>query len=555
MRRRIATWYPWVVGLLGLALLGWRLFFSPASADVVRGEYLALLLLFGVLEIYRMPIRGGVASRITMIPVVTAVIIGGDLAASLISLGGLFTLVRGRRALATALFNSGTYALASIAAGAAASLAGKSVSGPTIGLDLTGPTIFTAVYFLVTSFVTGVYALLRNMGIKSADQLLNIGMQFGFVVLSMSLGMSMALTYQSLGTTSLYFLCTMLSMSAYLMSLGARVTSNREGLFNLYKAATSINGALTLREVFERANAFTKTLIQQDFAWLSLPPGSDDGTLSVAYTSSSGAVDLERATTHLLTLRTNETDRLEGRPHVWTRDEDSSSQTYFAWSAVTPLHLGKQFLGEFGMASLSVPSEVSSEKLQLLAVLSSHLALAVDNALKFERATMLASTDPLTGLYNYRQFQSLFRDAISRAEKAGGDISLIYVDLDHFREINNTYGHQIGDEALRGIATVIRASCRDGDLVCRPGGDEFTVILPGVPRDTARMIAGRIKENLINMRLEVGLPDPLVSAIGASVGVATYPEDGADVDTLVKKADADMYLSKTKGGGGLYPTA
>ncbi len=502
-----------------------------------------------------MPIRGGVAARISMIPVVTAVIIGGDLAALFISLGGLFTLARGRRALAAALFNSGTYALASIAAGATASLAGQSVSAPTTGLDLTGPTIYTAAYFVVTSLVTGVYALLRNSGIKSAGQLLNMGIHFGVVVLSMSLGISMALTYQSLGITSLYFLCAMLSMLAYLMSLGARVTSNREGLFNLYKAASSINEALTLKEVFERANAFTKTLIQQDFAWLSLPPGSDDGTLSVAYTSSSEAVDLERATGHLVTLRTDEVDRIEGKPHVWTRDEHGSSQGYFAWSAVTALHLGKQFLGEFGMASLSVPSEVSSEKLQLLAVLSSHLALAVDNALKFERATMLASTDPLTGLYNYRQFQSLLRDAISRADKVDADVSLIYVDLDHFREINNTYGHQIGDEALREIAAVIRASCRDRDLVCRPGGDEFTVILPGVPKDTARIIAGRIKENLSNMKLEVGLPDPLASAIGASVGVATCPEDGADVETLVRKADADMYLSKTKGGGGAYPTA
>ena len=309
-----------------------------------------------------------------------------------------------------------------------------------------------------------------------------------------------------------------------------------------------------MKEVFERAHEFTKTLIQQDFAWLSLPTGDEGGTLAVAYTSFSGTVDLERATAHVMALRANEEDRQSGDPYVWTRDQSDSSPGYFGWATVTALHLGKQFLGEFGLASLSAPQDVSSEKLQLLAVLSSHLALAVDNALKFERATMLAFTDPLTGLYNYRQFQNLLRESIARAEKTESSVSVIYVDLDYFREVNNTYGHQAGDEALRAIGKVIRVSCRDKDLVCRPGGDEFTVILPGVPKDKARVVAGRIKENLSNMKLEVGLAEPLVSVIGASVGVSTYPEDGADVDTLVRKADADMYASKTEGGRGAYPT-
>jgi diguanylate cyclase (GGDEF)-like protein len=163
---------------------------------------------------------------------------------------------------------------------------------------------------------------------------------------------------------------------------------------------------------------------------------------------------------------------------------------------------------------------------------------------------MLAFTDPLTGLYNYRQFQSLFRDSILRAEKTGSQVSLIYVDLDYFRDVNNSYGHQVGDEALKGIAKVIRSSCRDNDIVCRPGGDEFTVILPGVAKDNARTVAARVKENIAAASLEVGLPEPLLAVVGASVGVSTYPEDGSDIDTLVKKADLDMYTSKSEDGQG-----
>jgi GGDEF domain-containing protein len=142
-----------------------------------------------------------------------------------------------------------------------------------------------------------------------------------------------------------------------------------------------------------------------------------------------------------MALRAPDVGREPGDQFIWTKDQANGSQSYFAWVTSTTLHLGKQFLGEFGVASLSVPQEVSADQLQLLAVLSSHLALAVDNALKFERATMLAFTDPLTALFNYRQFQNLFREAIARAEKGSTPVSLIYVDLDHFRDINNTYGH------------------------------------------------------------------------------------------------------------------
>jgi diguanylate cyclase (GGDEF)-like protein len=337
---------------------------------------------------------------------------------------------------------------------------------------------------------------------------------------------------------------------AFLLSLGSRVATNKEGLFGLYQAASSINEALTLKDVFERAHSFADSLLETEFAWLSLPTGDSPEEMTAAYTWAKDGVDLERATAHVMSMSAEDRDRFSKGQYSWVRDPEKREQGYFGWVVAMPLRLGKQFLGEFGVASLSVPIEVSPDKLQLFAVLSSHLALAVDNALKFERATMLASTDPLTGLYNYRQFQSLFREAILRSEKSGAPVSLIYVDLDYFREVNNTYGHQVGDEALKAISKVIRSSCRDRDLVCRPGGDEFTVILPGVGKENARVVAARVKENLVTSCLEVGLSEPLVSVIGASVGVSTYPEDGLDVDTLVKQADSDMYASKTEGQRG-----
>jgi diguanylate cyclase (GGDEF)-like protein len=549
--RRTARWYTWAVGILGLIFLIVKLLIErDAVPELLRGEYLALLAMFAILEINRMPVRAGVAVGFSFVAVVAALLLGGELPALVLNLGGLLMLVIQRRTARTPVFNAGTYILSTASGLLAASYLGYPMRVPSPGLNMTGLIIFVGFYCVANSLLVGIYSVLSHSRGKAADQIYNFGLHLLHIVISASLGTSLALAYRTLGPTNLYFMCVTVSLMAFLISLGSRVAINKEGLFGLYQAASSINEALTLKEVFERAHAFAGSLLDAEFAWLSLPTGDSSDQLAVAYTWAKDRVDLERATAHVMSMSAEQRDRFSKGQFSWIRDPERPDQGYFGWVVAVQLNLGKQFLGEFGVASLAAPVEVSPEKAQLFAVLSSHLSLAVDNALKFERATMLAFTDPLTGLYNYRQFQNLFREAILRAEKTGVPVSLIYVDLDYFRDVNNTYGHQVGDEALKSISQVIQNSCRDKDLVCRPGGDEFTVILPGVSKESARMVAARVKENLVNSRLEVGLPEPLASVIGASIGVSTFPEDGLDVDTLVKRADSDMYASKTEGGRG-----
>ena len=197
-----------------MALLGWRLSVSVPSSQLLRGEYLALLVMSGVLEIYRVPIRGGLAAGLSTVSVVVAVILGGDLPAMAMSLGGLASLVGGRRALTPSVFNAGTYAIATAGGGLVASLAGHPVSGPSTDYNIAGPLVFTAAYFLVTTVLVGVYSLASGRGGKAVDQLLNLGMHLALVVISASLGISIALAYRNFGLISLYFMCVTLSMLA-----------------------------------------------------------------------------------------------------------------------------------------------------------------------------------------------------------------------------------------------------------------------------------------------------------------------------------------------------
>ncbi len=170
---------------------------------------------------------------------------------------------------------------------------------------------------------------------------------------------------------------------------------------------------------------------------------------------------------------------------------------------------------------------------------------ARNNQMQYEMIKALSMIDPLTGLYNYGEFHRALEDSFEKAGKSGSVVSLIYLDLDEFRDINNTCGHQLGDESLKLVANVLRSSCRENDSVFRPGGDEFTIILPGAAKEEAYNVVRRISENLLAVTIlakDSSKSEPLV--LSASFGVATYPLDGLEAHTIIKRADEELYLNK-----------
>ncbi|MDD4953018.1 MAG: diguanylate cyclase, partial [Desulfovibrionaceae bacterium] len=162
-----------------------------------------------------------------------------------------------------------------------------------------------------------------------------------------------------------------------------------------------------------------------------------------------------------------------------------------------------------------------------------------------EYITYLALHDPLTGLPNRQLFLDRLEQALKHARRYGANLAILFIDLDEFKEINDSLGHALGDEALRETAKRLTACLRQSDSVARIGGDEFVVILPDLkdPRDAA-LIADKIARILGEPSPRKGLP-----LSGASIGISTYPEDGEDEDTLLVKADKAMYKAKKSGGG------
>ena len=161
------------------------------------------------------------------------------------------------------------------------------------------------------------------------------------------------------------------------------------------------------------------------------------------------------------------------------------------------------------------------------------------------RLNYLAFSDGLTGLANRTLFLDRLRQTLLASRRTGDGFALLACDLDGFKSINDTYGHEVGDQVLRVAAEALRSCCREVDTAARMGGDEFALILPGVSDSNGAA--------LVANRLIVALGEPIAvdggsCSVGASVGIALHPRDGQTIEMLVRAADAAMYASKASGG-------
>jgi diguanylate cyclase (GGDEF)-like protein len=176
-------------------------------------------------------------------------------------------------------------------------------------------------------------------------------------------------------------------------------------------------------------------------------------------------------------------------------------------------------------------------------------AMALDSALLLKRSEALTITDDLTSLYNSRHLTHVLRHEVKRAGRSRRPLSLLFIDLDGFKGVNDVHGHLCGSQALVEAADVIRRSARETDFAARYGGDEFALILPDTPANGARAVAERIRERIAEHRFltSVGLSVRLT----ASVGIATLPDAAETPETLIHAADAAMYRVKNRGKNGI----
>ena len=209
--------------------------------------------------------------------------------------------------------------------------------------------------------------------------------------------------------------------------------------------------------------------------------------------------------------------------------------------AVVPLIYHERFIGVL-MVRSDDPTRVWQEnEVLLMRTVADQVAVAVNHARLFAQMQQQALTDALTGCFNRRSFEMQLERDLHLATRMRQTVSLIMIDIDHFKRVNDTYGHDAGDVALRLIANSIRAELRGVDTAARYGGEEFAVILPGASTEGARVVAERLRARIESTEV------PVVGFITASLGIATFPMHAGSRDLLITTADRALYNAKRAG--------
>ncbi len=207
-----------------------------------------------------------------------------------------------------------------------------------------------------------------------------------------------------------------------------------------------------------------------------------------------------------------------------------------------PIKSRDEVLGVIELANGPQASSFTKGDLQILATIADYAAIALGNARNFQRINELVITDDLTGLYNCRHLYALLDEEVERISRFGGKLSLIFIDLDFFKRVNDTRGHLIGSRTLAEVGALIRGNIRKICKAARYGGDEFVIILPNTGKGGAMTLATRLRELFRehSFRDDDGTPFNLT----ASFGLATYPDDARSRDELLRMADQAMYRVK-----------
>ncbi|MGE0702730.1 MAG: diguanylate cyclase [Vicinamibacterales bacterium] len=205
-------------------------------------------------------------------------------------------------------------------------------------------------------------------------------------------------------------------------------------------------------------------------------------------------------------------------------------------------------VGLDGAPSARAP-EIAAPLLAALGSILEVAAVALDNANRLKWVEALSVTDDLTNLYNSRYLNQALHRESKRAMRGSRPLSLLFLDLDGFKNVNDAHGHLLGSRALVETAEVIRSCSRETDFVARFGGDEFAVVLPDTGAQGAYSVAGRIRERLAAHRFLVA--EGLAVRLTVSIGVATLPDAASSSDELIEAADAAMYRVKERGKNGI----
>lgn len=188
----------------------------------------------------------------------------------------------------------------------------------------------------------------------------------------------------------------------------------------------------------------------------------------------------------------------------------------------------------------------AAKEIELLRKIAGQVGQVIDTISAYQHTRELSYTDELTRVFNRRYFNQRFEREMQRAQRYGRALSLIMVDIDHFKTFNDTHGHLWGDKTLKQVAQILEKSLRKADILARFGGEEFVVLLPEIDKEHGRKVAEKLRRTIERTNFPKAATQPL-GRLTISLGVAAFPEDAQKAEALIDHADQGLYLAKSRG--------
>lgn len=542
--------YLIAVGVSGLAAL---IAVFPQTVREIgftgRGGFLVFLLMGVLSEWAYVPLARGAMSLSYAVVLPAFVLYGPGAAAFVQVFGYLVGTFADRRPWRVKLFNAAQYSLSVLAAGLVFTLIG---GFRVVRLDATAILhlgLFTAVYFVVNHGLVGLWFTLNHPEespwVIWGEPAKWEGLTY---FITAPLGLAVVTLYSIAGLVGAAGLFLVSFVAAFILRLAFRLDNLNQELRVLYESAQSLGQGLDLESVkakiFDILDRLAPSALVHLFLW-------DD--VGQVLRSAGGVPEESGLDGRCYHLGEGVVGGVAERRAVEVFQETPAELALAAEPSWTPpasfviaaMATEESLVGVLVLGTRQ-PGGYTEDHVRLLTIFASQAGAALSRAIRYQETRRLAITDSKTGVYNYRFFYERLIDEIRRHEVKAKPFSLIFVDVDYLKGINDRFGHQVGDEVLVQVAALIRGSVRETDEVARYGGEEFVVLLPGARGEEALTVAERIRRAVEEHRFtsQYGL-GPL--RVTVTAGVATYPEHATQPDELIFRADEAMYQGKHRG--------
>ncbi|MDK2794694.1 MAG: two-component system, cell cycle response regulator [Caldanaerobacter sp.] len=467
-------------------------------------------------------------------------------AATLMVTSVMFDTIVMRRKIKNGFLNGAMFALSYLPAGWLYEFMGGKIGEISIA-QVKYILVYVIVSFLINNFI--LYYALKVQGKILFKEYWNesVLLELGTYVLMVPAAMLLAYVYFKHSLMFFVLSLTPLVFIAYVFRMVRDLVKANKRLNAIYEMVKMINSKLDLDQILDTIVEVISQVVAVSAAAIYLTDSNGIATLVKAvggkgkegfresYFKGEGLIGKVISSNKIVAIKNLKEDRSLDREKIFAN---------YGSLIAAPLRSSGVPIGCLLILHVET-NAFDDDSVRIIEIIVDQASVAITNAKKYYEVTRKSITDPLTKTYNRRYFNDALMENIMRADENNEPVSLIMFDLDNFKQINDTYGHLIGDEVLKEVARRIKNNVRSNDIVARFGGEEFAVILPKLTAEQAYMIAERIRTEVSSKPIKTEKGDIYVTITG---GVADYPSKADSAEKLVSHADRALYAGgKSRG--------